>query len=211
MDATRRLWVWLVVATTATGTATFADDLAPPPFRGQPHSVMAKFDLFGGAVPGGPSQYGTVPGVYPLDQLAPFVGQPTTDPTRNALVYPIGLPNFIDPLPLKLIRVQYSWFSGAPSGGPLGDGLTDAILPSPGGSVQLVNSSPATLVPGTGNVYHRWDDFEIVPNPDSERFEIAFIDADPRWIVIDTISLPEPSGFAAAGVVALMAALRRRV
>lgn len=198
---------WLLSVAMASVAA--ADDLAPPPFRGQPHSVMAKFDLFGAPVPGGPSQYGTVPGIYPLDNLLPEVGQPGTDPTRNAIIYPIALPNFIDPLPLKLIRVQYSWFSGAPSGGPLGDGVTDAILPSPGGVVQLVNSSPATLVPGTNNVYHRWDDFEIIPNPDSERFEIAFLDADPQWVVIDTISLPEPSGLAAAGLIALIASLRR--
>lgn len=189
-------------AVVAMAAAATADDLAPPPFRGAPHSVMAKFDLFGGQQPGGPDTFNSVGGIYPLDPgVVPEVGVPQDDPSRNAIIYPIGLPNFIDPLPLKLIRVQYSWF-GNPTG-PIGDAVTDAILPSPGGSVQLVNSSGPQLIPGS-NIFHRWDDFEIVPNPDSERFEIAFIDADPRWIIIDTISLPEPMGLALAGMASLL-------
>lgn len=207
MNRPRCVCCLLVVGLTAFAATASADDLAPPPFRGLPHSVMAKFDLFGGQVPGGPDLFSTVGGTYPLDPLLPEVGSPATDPTRNALIYPIALPNFIDPLPLKLIRVQYSWFGSTT--GPTGDAITDAILPSPGGAVQLVNSSGPQLIPGS-NIFHRWDDFEIIPNPDSERFEIAFINADPRWIIIDTISLPEPSGLAASGLLMLIALLRRR-
>lgn len=188
--------------------AVHADDLAPPPYRGEPHSVLAKFDLFGGTQPGPPDQFNAVGGIYPLDPLTPGIGAGMFDPTRNAITYPVFLPNFIDPLPLKRIRVQYSWF-GNPTG-PIGDAMTDAILPSPGGAVQLVGGTPPVLVPGSGNVFHRWDDYEIIPNPDSERFEISFINADPRWIVIDTISIPEPSAVVLGGLVAMLAVAQRR-
>ncbi len=189
---------WLSAAPPACG-----DDLAPPSFRGQPHSVMAKF-----ALGGGQDEFNAVPGIYPLDPLQPMIGQGMTDPTNNSLVYPVALPNFIDPLPLKLIRIQYSWF-GSTTGNP-GDAAAINILPSPAGAVQLVNATPPVLVPGSVNLYHRWDDYEIRPNPDSERFEIAFFDADPRWLVIDTISLPEPSAAALLGLAMLGFLARKR-
>ena len=170
---------------------------------------MAKFDLFAGQQPGGPSSFNAVGGTYPLDNLMPEVGTPFTDPTNNALIYPIALPNFIDPLPLKRIRVQYSWFGSLPGTGATGDAATVAILPSPGGVIQQVGGTSPQLVGGP-NIYHRWDDFEIVPNPDSERFEIAFFDADPRWIVIDTISVPEPTGAILALTLLGLGVLRRR-
>lgn len=197
-----------IALVTATTAVALADDIAPPPYRGLPHSVQAKFDLFGAPVPGGPSVYNTVGGVYPLDPLQPFVAQPITDPTNNALIYPIALPNFIDPLPLKKIRIQYSWFGALPGTGPPGDAAAVGVLPSPGGVVQLVNSTPPQLI--GGNVYHRWDDYEIIPNPDSERFEIAFFDADPRWVIIDTISMPEPTSATMAVILAVFAGACRR-
>jgi len=58
----------------------------------------------------------------------------------------------------------------------------------------MVNSTtPANI---SGNIFHRWDDFEVFPNPDSERFEIEFLNADPRWVIIDTISIPKPTSIA---------------
>lgn len=191
--------------------AAVADDIAPPPYRGAPNSVMAKFDLFGqqgGTVPGPPVLFNTGAGsTYPLSPLQPGVGNAQTLP-GGGILYPISLPNFIDQEPIKYLRVQYSWFSGAPSGGPIGDAQTLNIFPSPGGVVNLVNSSPPTFI--GGNIYHRWDDFEIIPNPDSERFEIVFRDADPRWVIIDTISVPEPAGLLLAVLGCLGLGIRRR-
>lgn len=190
--------------------AAWADDVAPPPYRGLPNSVMAKFDLFGGAAPGPAANFTTGAGAtYPLSTVAPEVGTPQTGP-NNSILYPIGLPNYIDQLPIKYIRVQYSWFSGAPTGGPVGDAQTLNVFPSPGGAVNLVGSSPPMLL--TGNIYHRWDDYEIRPNPDSEQFEIAFFEADPRWVIIDTISIPEPATrlLALAGIAGCVMAVRRR-
>lgn len=169
-----------------TAGSALADDLAPPIYRGAPNSVMAKFDLFGGP----PIQFseGANP-TYPLDPLTPFIGNPT--PGTNSIIYPLALPNYIDQEPLKKIRIQYSWF-GSPTAGSNAGAIS--ILPSPGGVVQQVNATLPTNV--SGNIFHRWDDYEIRPNPDSERFEIEFINADPRWIIIDTISLPEPGTLA---------------
>ncbi|MEQ8837322.1 MAG: PEP-CTERM sorting domain-containing protein [Lacipirellulaceae bacterium] len=125
--------------------------------------------------------------------------------STNGILYPIALPNYIDQEPLKLIRIQYSWF-GLPSQGA--DAFAQAILPSPGGAVQLVNSTPPTNI--SGNIYHRWDDYRIIPNPDSERFEVVFVNADPRWVIFDTISVPEPTSLALLGFAGLLVGCGRR-
>ncbi len=184
-----------------------ADDITPPFYRGDPNTVMAKFDLFGAPAPGGPTQltFGANP-TYPLSTATASVSGAMTNPTLpNAIDYTFVVPNYIDLEPLKLVRVQYSWFGGIP--GPTGDAFTSLVVPVPGGTAQLVNSSPVTNV--TGNIYHRYDDFEIRPNPDFEEFVITFVDADPRWVIFDTISFPEPASAALLGLGAL-ALLRRR-
>lgn len=195
-----------------------ADDINPPPWRGAPHSVKAKFDLL--QIPGFPSpptDFMTGPSApYPLSNVPPIIGDPFQDPTGlNAIIYPIELPNFIDPLPLKLVRVQYSWFAGSPTGNPNfpGDAQTVSLVPDPPGAVTLVASTPPMQIGDPlENIYYRYDDFEIRPNPDFERFQIAFIDVDPRWIIIDTISIPEPSTLALLGLVGVVTIgrLRRR-
>lgn len=146
-------------------------------------------------------------GGYPLDPLPPLVSAPVTTPAGE-LIYGIDLPNVIDPLPLKLIRVQYSWFGGTPLGGHAD---TIAIHPIPGGSVTHVGGIPPMVIDPAAGVLHRYDDFEIRPNPDAERFEIRFVLADPRWVIIDTISIPEPSSaiLLAFGIFALNASIRR--
>ncbi len=189
---------------------SLADDLAPAPFRGQPNSVMAKFDLFQGPTPGGPSQitFGANP-TYQLHPIQPTVSAPISNPTTGTLDYIITLPNYIDQEPIKYFRIQYSWFGALPGSGPTGDAFVSQFSAVPNATVQLVGGTPPTLVPGSTNVYHRWDDFEIRPNPDFEEFTVSFVDADPRWVIIDTISIPEPAtvGLLSLGALAL---LRRR-
>lgn len=164
-----------------------ADDLAPAPFRGDPNSVMAKFNL-----QGQPSLDLFAEGANPTYPLASILPDITQDPT-GAPFYQVELPNYIDDLPLKLMRIQYSWF------GQAGDAMTVAINVSPnvGGPIDLVGSGPVTPVPGVANAFHRWDDFEIRPNPDFEAIQVEFTNADPRWLIFDTIStVPEPSSLA---------------
>ncbi|MEQ8208831.1 MAG: hypothetical protein RH917_03285 [Lacipirellulaceae bacterium] len=161
------------------------DDLEPAPFRGDPNSVLAKFDLQGQANLDSFSE-----GANPTFPLFPLPATITQDPT-GAPFYQVELPNYIDDLPLKLMRIQYSWF------GQTGDAQTVTINVSPnvpGGSIALVDSGPITPVPGVPNAFHRYDDFEIRPNPDFESIQVEFFNSDPRWLIFDTIStVPEPS------------------
>ncbi len=169
------------------GAHAVADDLALAPFRGDPNSVMAKFNL-----QGQPSLDLFAEGANPTYPLASILPDITPDFSGDPL-YQVELPNYIDDLPLKLMRIQYSWF------GQAGDATTVTINVSPnvGGSIGLVDSGPVTPVPGVANAFHRWDDFEIRPNPDFESIQVQFTNADPRWLIFDTIStVPEPSGFA---------------
>ncbi|MDA8746067.1 PEP-CTERM sorting domain-containing protein [Rubripirellula amarantea] len=188
--------------------AVQADDLAPPPWRAAgvtlPHSYMAKFNMeqFQG-IPMGPT-------IETIGPSAPYILDPTISAevdilsNQNPLVYLVTLPNFIDPLPLKRVRVQYSWYTGVddPTTNPgyPGDAQTLNIIPHDSTGVASyapVFSSPTTIFSPDPDdplrtVGHRYDDFEIRPNPDWETFEIAFF-SDPRWIIIDTISIPEPA------------------
>ena len=178
-----------------------ADDLTPAPFRDEPNSVLAKFDLMGqpnldtfseGANP-----------TYPLSTIPTTI---TQDPT-GAPFYQVELPNYIDDLPLKLMRIQYSWF------GQGGDAQTATINVSPnvGGTIDLVDASPIMPVPGVSNAFHRYDDFEIRPNPDFEAIQVEFFNADPRWLIFDTIStVPEPSSLAIGMLAMASLAIRRR-
>jgi hypothetical protein len=194
----------LIAAVLLVPLAVSADDVAPAPWRGAPNSVFAKFDLLAGPVPGPPVSFG-YGGGYPLDPTPPFVGGPITTPTGE-LIYDITLPNVIDPLPLKLMRIQYSWFGGTSLGGHAD---TLSILPIPGGVVTHVGGSPPIVLDPLAGILHRYDDFEIRPNPDSERIQVRFTFADPRWVIIDTISIPEPSSVALLAVCGGFALMRR--
>lgn len=203
----RQLGFLLLATVFVASPVASADDAAPAPWRGAPNSVFAKFDLLSGPLPGPPAMFG-YGGGYPLSPLAPLVTPPITTPAGE-LIYGIDLPNVIDQLPLKLIRIQYSWFGGTSFGGHAD---TIAIHPIPGGTVTHVGGVPPSILDPSAGILHRYDDFRIRPNPHAERFEVRFVMADPRWVIIDTISIPEPSslGLLAIGFLAVSAAAHRR-
>ena len=111
-------------------------------------------------------------------------GQPSaSDDGPNTI---IDLPNFIDPLPLKLMRIQM-WFGGSVPGDSLSVGVS-ASDPLPT-DYQIVGSS------GPGESIFHWIDVEIYPNPDSEQV-IIYGANDPGQLMmfeVDTVSLPEPA------------------
>lgn len=185
-----------------TSSVLHADDVEPASYRGDPNSVVAKFDLTTFPASLDSFSEGANP-TFPLSTVAPSIDQ---DPT-GAPFYQVTLPNYIDDLPLKRMRVQYSWF------GQQGDAQTVTINVSPnvGGSIQLVDSIPPMPVPGVTNAFYRWDDFTIYPNPDFEAVQVEFLNADPRWLVFDTIStVPEPSTVALGVLAFSLACLYRR-
>jgi len=188
----------------AAPNALLADDVEPAPYRGDPNSVLAKFDLTMSPASLDSFSEGANP-TFPLSTVSPGIDEDLT----GTPFYQVTLPNYIDDLPLKRMRIQYSWF------GQQGDAQTVTINVSPnvGGSIQLVDSIPPLPVPGVTNAFYRWDDFTIYPNPDFEAIQVEFVNADPRWLVFDTIStVPEPSTVALSALAVALACVgwRRR-
>lgn len=174
-----------------------------PAYRGQPNSVHAIFDWVSlSQAPWDTTLFQEGPGAtFPLDNTVP------PGATDNGIDTTVTLPNYIDPLPLKLIRLQL-FFDGPV---PLNDLEVDFSPVDPTGPVQtteVVRDGDPIL-----NVYYI--DFELRPNPDRERFVIFgnetsnIVPGNLLRLEIDTISIPEPTSLALLATGAL-AFLRRR-
>ncbi len=183
------LWVISSVLLTAAVVLASAGPasagLFDPAYRGDPNSVHAIFDW----VSHSQADWETtlfeydLQSPYPLANVQPSASDDGTETT-------IFLPNFIDRLPVKLMRVQLS-FDGPVSGDLI---AYDMIAHDPQG-VQW------QVVDGSGPVdsdFH-WVDIEIYPNPDWEEIFIFgntggnVIPGNLLRIEVDTVSVPEPA------------------
>ncbi len=151
----------------------------------------------------------TGPSIYDLDSSLPGVFINGDDAV-------IGLPNFIDPLPLKRMRIQMAF--GTPIPGdevPIIDILAYDPLPT---DWTIVGSSGA----GVSNVHYI--DSEIWPNPNSEQITlfggaVYGIQNTPEGITvsglmtleIDTVSVPEPATMSLLAMGGLTMLRRRRI
>jgi len=200
----------LLVATLAFSLTTRADDVNPPPYDGQVNSVGAFWqDSGAGLQLGG---FGFVPGIYPLSQKDLFgggAGQPALDidpvgPYGD--IYSFFIPNFVDSLPLKLMRIQVTYFGTEPI-------LSGIIASDSGGPVQTAELDHVIDAALTGGALYYYEDWQLWPNPDWEIVQIFVPGGSTlHQVVIDTISTPLPPavwllGTALAG---LMVVARRR-
>ena len=218
----RRSLVVLVAATALLGSVAFANGVVDPvpDYRGDPNSVHAIFEWQPGGDSGSPDNvqslgvlYGywsttlfeTVAGAYPLDPTTPQAFDDGLNTT-------VELPNFIDPLPIKHMRITMGF------DGPVDFGLLQAAInvsavdpqgtPTWGivGGGELINGSVAYYV-----------DIDIEPNPDSETIAILgdvnanIVPGNLLTIEIDTVSVPEPMTMSllAAGGLALLKRKRK--
>jgi hypothetical protein len=181
-----------------------ADDLYPPPWRGEPGSTWALWEFMDPS-PNPPPDMGFNPYGDPTTQIYPGVGQEWWAELNGRVgVWPLSgeawfdIPNAPEPNPSKEIYIQLTWEPQAPGNLP----LVMTTLPS---------ETPAVLVQETplgGEWLHSVYSITLEPNPTWERILISGgIDVD--QVVIDTICIPEPAGCVLLAVCGLLARRRR--
>jgi hypothetical protein len=209
----------------------FADDLTPPPYRGGPRSTSAEWDFLpedGGGISNPLLPDGnTVPLVVgdfepQLDAAFPggaphpsgfanggltYNGFGFSNNTNEPLPISFNVPNWIDQEPFKLLRLQVTYRGELPTTSVFG------FLGVPGDTAAVIEiPSPPVLGTGTDPLYF-YQDWELFPNPDWEQVVLTlppgtFVDQ----VVIDSISIPEPSTLALLlmGAVAMTRMAHRR-
>ena len=203
----RSVWcislVSVALAVVLAGPAQAVVDPYAPDYRGDPNSVHAIFEWVShGQAAWNVFLSASDSGGYELDPTTPSASDDGMDTTVN-------LPNFIDPLPLKLMRIQL-FFDGAVEEEAI-DGEITAYDPT--GQVQIVDAGSSDL--GLSVVHYF--DFELYPNPDREQMilfgnEAANVLPGNLWrIEVDTVSIvPEPATLSVLGLALGGFALLRR-
>ena len=207
--------ILIVVAIVAlTLNVTLADDLNAPTYRGDPLSVHAhwKIDLTGtnNLVL---DTFSFVDDTDPSTTLDPLLPSnpvnPTSDPTGVNKNYQFDLPNWVDKLPVKKMRLQLTWqFSTTP---PAIVGLSGIDSSGP---VTINPIFTSLVTPGTDpTTLYQYHDFELYPNPDAERWIVQIPDnAQLIQVVADTVStVPEPATLLLLGLGGLLFRKKRNV
>jgi hypothetical protein len=202
----------------AAGAVASADDAVPAPWRG---SGLYTFQEWEFHTPGGPLPAdGDIPLFNPngvaLAAPGPGVAH-TLDWMGSGLDGYIGsggpdsyidfdVPNYIDFLPVKFIRIQINGDWTAAAGAPTVIDITsfDNVV---GPATTFGFDGSGEPFPG----FHRFEDWHIIPNPDFEVLRL-FIpgDAFVNQVVIETTSIPEPATAALLAIGTLTAMRRRR-
>lgn len=169
-----------------------ADDLNPPSYRGLPLSVHAHWSGDTG-LPMQPDWHwidDTDPATYLFPGLSPsfiVIG----DPAGSGSIYQFTVPNIVDELPLKLLRIQLTWVGTTKppidisAHGLEGNGDVTGVV--------AFASSPNIYTQPDGG--YQYFDIEFRPNPDYEVIDIYLPEkAELVQVVIDSIStVPEPA------------------
>jgi hypothetical protein len=179
-----------------------ADDFAPPPWmRAHPRAITAEWEFFTPAdplAPDGPltnvgtKGSGTIPTI--ADVFADGWGMGDGDggwffADPGSIVFDVD--NVVDVEPVKHIWLQVTHTPGLPLGiDPLA-GFNMSATGSAPGPVSMIPHGP------TSTIFH-WDMF---PNPPWERFTLlVFGTGEIDQVVVDTISIPEPSTLVLSGL-----------
>jgi len=181
------------------------DDLTPPPYRGNPLSVNAQWNLHPGSTILNLTGWSWVDDTDPTTNLYPNF-PPDPQITPNGGIYQLQLPNWVDNMPVKYMRLQLAWAGTNQlpfnifSQGLDGTNLINATIT---GTSPLITTSAG---------YYEYVDFTFLPNPDFERIGLQLpANNYLTQAVVDTVStVPEPATIGLLGLGALTMIRRRR-
>ena len=212
----RRIHIYLAVAMLASVafsmTAVKADDLYPPPWRGQSGTTFEEWQ-FSTPNPITPPEPGYVnPWGVPSAHAYPGTGQYWVDSWGGHQgMWPLSgtveitIPNRPEPYPYKDIWVQLTWAKQVSSSTPV---VWDLLHNVQGTIIHNVVLGPTGYPAPNDLWYHTTFKIHLEPNPASEIVKIdgtLVLDQ----VVIDTICAPEPTTIGLLGIGAMLV-LRRR-
>ena len=204
--------------------STYADNFAPPPWVGQPLSYHAEWDFPSYtdiSNPDSESDGGPINNEFLYDQFSTHIDYDgpgwvwdvadgdggVTKPGGGS--FGINTINWVDELPLKYVRVQLT-FTGLAPDVPHAQGFSFDLYHG-GGATTTDHGLFASDLPVFVDANHAYWDITMIPNPDWEQIVVnvpqgTIIDQ----IVVDTISIPEPSTMTVLALGAFLVLRRRR-
>lgn len=216
----------LLIAICLTPSIASADDFAPPPWpRAHPHAVTAEWEFLvppaaDPAPPDGPLTNVSVKGsgTAPGGTTADIFGDSGWGGTSGGnwffppSTFPQGMrfrvDNVIDFEPVKHIRLQVTHTPG----------LGLFVDPLPGFNLAETGSTPGPVTGpvsfSSGGLVFSLFTWDMFPNPPWEDFILGVTGGgEIRQVVVDTISIPEPSAFVLCAIAlsTLGMAFRRRL
>jgi hypothetical protein len=199
------LFLTAAVALAFSWSIARGDDLTPPSYRGNPLSVNAQWNFVPGSTILNLTGWSSVDDTDPTTNLYPnFLPDPTITP--NGGIYQLQLPNWVDNMPLKNMRLQLAW--GGTNQVPFNifsQGLDGT------NSVFATITGTSSVIPTSAGFY-QYVDFQFLPNPDFERINVELPSTNyMTQIVVDTVStIPEPATMGLFGLGTLGLLKRRR-
>ncbi len=182
----------------------FGDDLNPPSYRKTPLSVNAQWNFVPGTTILNLTNWSSVDDTDPTTYLYPnFTPDPQIIP--NGGIYQWQVPNWVDNMPIKYMRLQLAWG---------GTNQTPFNVFSQGlDGVNLINAGITSISPVTATSagFYQYIDFTFQPNPDFERIHVELPASNYlTQAVVDTVStIPEPATIVLLGLGA-MGFIRRK-